>query len=126
MVHVLHERVASRHLPAIATSDPSALDSLLASSSAIVEAIDDLTVTLYGPQIHAQIAEALQELGAAVHTLRDQLYPVSGVPPPSEQFSLEEAVASLSLDAKKPTHSKDVQWLIACFAQVDKSIAALV
>lgn len=126
MVHVLHERVASRHLSAISASDPSALDSLLASSSAVVEAIDDLTVTLYGPQVYMKITEALHDLSAAVHTLRDRLYLVSGVTPPSEQSSLEVAVASLSLDTTKRTHSKDVQWLIACFAQIDKSISALV
>lgn len=127
MVNTLYERTVSHHLASLSPSDP-ALDSLAASSSAVVEVIDNLTTTLYAPQVSAKVLDALGDLQNAVHRLRDSLYLAIGVGDP--KFSgmvqtLDVGMASLTMnETPPPAPSKDVQWLVNCFAQIHKSIAA--
>lgn len=124
MVHTLHERIASKHL---SLSSP-ALDSLAESSSSIVESIDDLTVSLYGPQTPTSIESALRELSAALRLLQERLSRVIGVSIPvdvSSTRSVEDTMKALSLEGTATEPSKDVKWLVSCFSQIDKSIAAV-
>lgn len=124
MVNALHERLISRHLPSLSPSDP-ALDSLAASSSAIVIAIDDLTATLYAPQIGGKVNDALRDLQNAVNTLQDPLYVTIGAPAaPLNNQTPEAGMASLTIK-ESTMPSKDVQWLVNCFAQIKKSIAGV-
>lgn len=94
----------------------------------MVEVIDNLTTTLYAPQVSAKVLDALGDLQNAVHRLRDSLYLAIGVGDP--KFSgmvqtLDVGMASLTMNETRPAAPlKDVQWLVNCFAQIQKSIAA--
>lgn len=126
MVNTLHERIISRHLPSFSSSDP-ALDSLAASSSVIVEAIDDLTATLYAPQVGVKVVDALQDLQNAINSMQDRLHSVIGAPTPppfANIQTLDAGMASMTIKESPATPPKDVQWLVSCFAQIQKSIAA--
>lgn len=120
IIYTLHERIASKHLPAVTSN--AALDSLLESSSALVESIDDLTSTLYGPQDPTAISNALRELADAKETLHKRLYDAIGVSAPSVNKGLDERMEALSIEVPVGGTSKDVKWLDSCFAQVNKSI----
>lgn len=125
----LHERILTKHLAKASSPLSNAqLDNLLAGSASIVESIDDLTSSLYAPQDEAVVSGSLRQLRSSVHSLRGPLF--DGGPPGSDPASVtpsvEQAMSSLSL-APSPvsTADKNVLWLQACFAQIDKSMDAL-
>ncbi|KAF8323256.1 hypothetical protein DL93DRAFT_2162434 [Clavulina sp. PMI_390] len=131
MVHSLHTRISSKHLPAIPSSSPY-LDKLQGCSTALVESIDDLTVALYGPQDPSKIRDGLKDLNSAIQRLQGTLYEVVGVSSTNgmnapADASLSDGIKALSLEEAPVASetSKDVKWLVSCFAQIDKSISGI-
>jgi hypothetical protein len=103
------------------------LDSLAASSSAIAEAIDNLTTTLYAPQVVEKVMDALRVLQSAVRGLQDALYIAMGVgsqAPSASIQTLDASMSSMTIKESPVNSSRDVQWLVGCFSQIHKSIAA--
>jgi hypothetical protein len=123
LISKLHDRVSTSHLKNSTLSD-STLDDLLSASSSIAEAMDDLTVSLYGPQDSAVATERVRNLQSVAHSLRNILFFSLGLPVSVSAASLEDLLSSLSLETSVQA-SRDIKWLFACFGQIDKSIAGL-
>src|SRR5689334_15520216 len=110
IVALFHKRIMSRLVLSASEAETSRLDleSLLASSTSLASASDDVASALWSPQDIQQIISRAKSIQDRVHTLREPLISSGLLPSSSTEQSSEGS-------PQPATTNKDIEWFKMCF-----------